>query len=105
MAPIRHNRRDRRDRIDERNPMYESIFRVDGKVALLPGGAGGIGAALARGLAEYGADVVIAGRSLERAQAVADSVLSTGRQALALNVDVTDEESVGEMVKQVVERF
>lgn len=84
---------------------YETIFRVDGKVALLPGGAGGIGSALARGLAEFGADIVIAGRSLERAQAVADSVLSTGRQALALTVDVTNPESVTTMVKQVVDRF
>jgi gluconate 5-dehydrogenase len=84
---------------------YETIFRVDGKVALLPGGAGGIGSALARGLAEYGADVVIAGRSLERAQATADSLLETGRKALALQVDVTDQESVNAMVKQTVDRF
>lgn len=84
---------------------YEKIFRLDGKVALLPGGAGGIGQALARGLAEYGADVVVAGRSLERAQAVADSLLSTGRQAIAASVDVVDPESVDRLVRQVVERF
>jgi gluconate 5-dehydrogenase len=85
--------------------MYENIFRMDGKVALLPGGAGGIGQALARGLAEYGADVVIAGRSLERAQATADSLLSTGRKSLALVVDVTDPESVERMVRQTMECF
>ena len=84
---------------------YENIFRLDGKVAVLPGGAGGIGQALARALAEYGADVVVAGRSLERAQAVADSLLSTGRRVIASTVDVTDPDSVDRLVRHTMDRF
>ncbi len=84
---------------------FEDIFRLDGKVAVLPGGSGGIGQVLARGLAEFGADVVIAGRSLERAQAAVDSVLSTGRRAVAKTVDVTNPESVEQLVHQVKDHF
>lgn len=84
---------------------YEELFRLDGKVAVLPGGAGGIGQALARGLAEFGANVVIAGRSQERSQAVADSLMSTGRQVMAAQVDVVDQQSVNNLVEQVMDRF
>ena len=85
---------------------YENIFRLDGKVAVLPGGYGGIGAALARGLAEFGADVVIAGRNLEKAKKVAEDIGSaTGRQTLAADVDVVDPESVDRLISQVMDRF
>lgn len=85
--------------------MYENIFRLDGKVAVLPGGAGGIGSALARGLAEYGADVVVAGRSAERAESVAASLASTGRRTAGLVADVTDPESVEGLMARVMEQF
>jgi NAD(P)-dependent dehydrogenase (short-subunit alcohol dehydrogenase family) len=85
--------------------MFENLFRMDGKVALLPGGYGGIGMAMARGLAEFGADVVVAGRSIERARAAGDELAATGRQILATTVDVTDPESVDHLVGQVMERF
>lgn len=85
--------------------MYEDIFRLAGKVAVLPGGAGGIGAALARGLAEYGADVVVAGRSLERARATADELASSGRRAAGLAVEVTNRDSVDHLVRQVMDEF
>jgi len=85
--------------------VYEGIFRLDGKVAVLPGGAGGIGQALARGLAEFGANVVIAGRSLERSQLVADTLRSTGRETLAVEVDVTQQDSVNNLVERVMDRF
>ena len=45
-----------------------NLFRVDDKVAVVIGGAGGIGEALGIGLAEYGAKVVIAGRNLEKSR-------------------------------------
>src|SRR2546422_11664146 len=83
---------------------YENIFRLDGKVALLPGGAGGIGAAMARAMVEYGADVIIAGRSLEKAQATGDSLMGVGKSALASAVDVVDPESVDRIGRQEMER-
>ena len=45
-----------------------NLFRVDNQVAVVIGGAGGIGEALGSGLAEYGAKVVIADITLERAE-------------------------------------
>ena len=44
------------------------IFRLDGKVAVVVGGAGGIGEAVANGLAQYGAKVAVASRNLENLQ-------------------------------------
>ncbi len=85
--------------------MYEEIFRLDGKVAVLPGGAGGIGSALSRGLAEFGANVVVAGRSAERAESVAASVASTGRRAVGMVVDVTDPASVDRLIGRVMDEF
>jgi gluconate 5-dehydrogenase len=84
---------------------YADIFRLDGRAILIPGGAGGIGSACAVALAEFGADIVIAGRSAERAEAVCARVRETGREALASVVDVTKPEDVDRMVDETVRRF
>jgi gluconate 5-dehydrogenase len=85
--------------------VYENIFRLDGRVIVIPGGAGGIGSACALALAQYGANIVIAGRSAERAEAVCKSVREMGREALASIVDVTQPEDVDRMIAESVERF
>lgn len=85
---------------------YSSMFRLDGKVAILPGGYGGIGAALAAGLAQFGADVVVAGRNEDKAKSVAAEIgQETGRQTLGMGVDVVDPESVNRLVGDVMDRF
>jgi NAD(P)-dependent dehydrogenase (short-subunit alcohol dehydrogenase family) len=67
------------------------IFRLDGRIALITGGARGLGLTMARALAEAGADVAIAGRSPESCQSAADGIAAaTGRRAAAFTVDVTD---------------
>jgi len=85
--------------------LYQDIFRLDGKVAVLPGGAGGIGVALARALVEYGADVVVAGRSVERAKTAAAELASAGRRTAGMAVEVTDPASVDRLIRQVVDEF
>ena len=50
------------------------LFRLDGKVALVAGGYGGIGEAISWALAAYGATVAISGRSMERASALATAL-------------------------------
>jgi NAD(P)-dependent dehydrogenase (short-subunit alcohol dehydrogenase family) len=82
------------------------LFSVAGKVAVVIGGAGGIGEACALGLAQYGANVVVASRNLSNLQNVAQRIRTeTSSQAMAFQVDVTDEQSVANLVEQVVSEF
>jgi rhamnulose-1-phosphate aldolase/alcohol dehydrogenase len=75
-----------------------------GRVALITGGASGIGRATARVLAERGAHVVVADLNFEGAKEVADELIASHglRRGLALPVDVTDERAVAEMTENVV---
>jgi NAD(P)-dependent dehydrogenase (short-subunit alcohol dehydrogenase family) len=84
----------------------ENLFRLDGKVAVVIGGAGGIGETLALGMSQFGARVVVASRNLEALTRVAKDIQSrTGRETLALQVDVTDENSMDRLVKEVLAQF
>jgi sorbitol-6-phosphate 2-dehydrogenase len=76
------------------------------QIAVVTGGAQGLGAAIVRRLAEEGAHVVVADLNLAGAQRSADEVAAvTGRRTLALAVDVTDEAQVEAMVQRTVEHF
>lgn len=81
------------------------LFDLTGRVALVVGGAGGIGRAQAVGLARSGADVVVASRQLGHLEEVAGEIRSLGRKSLAVTVDVTQAESVAGMVARVLEAF
>jgi len=71
---------------------------LDGKVALISGGAFGIGRATSRELARQGATVVIGDLYADKAQRVADEIDAEGSTALALHLDVSDEDSVAQFV-------
>jgi rhamnulose-1-phosphate aldolase/alcohol dehydrogenase len=75
-----------------------------GRVAVITGGASGIGRAAARVLAQRGAHVVVADLNVEGAREVADEIVGTHglRRGLALPVDVTDEQAVTAMIERVV---
>lgn len=66
-------------------------FRLDGKIALVTGAAGGIGAAIAETFAEAGATVWLADRDLEGVEAGAARLATTGKSAVPLRLDVTSE--------------
>jgi NAD(P)-dependent dehydrogenase (short-subunit alcohol dehydrogenase family) len=81
------------------------LFELSGKVALVTGGAGGIGSAQALGLADAGADVIVASRKLENLEKVADEIRAKGRKSLAVSVDVAEEKSVTDMVDNTLKMF
>jgi NAD(P)-dependent dehydrogenase (short-subunit alcohol dehydrogenase family) len=81
------------------------LFRLDGKVAVVTGASSGLGVACAIGLAEAGADVVIAARRAEALQETARRVEATGRRALAVPTDVTDPEACRALIAAGVEAF
>ncbi len=73
-------------------------FRVDGKVAIVTGAGRGIGAAAAVALAEAGADVVLASRTKEQLDTVAEQVRAHGRRAIVAPTDVNENEAVEALV-------
>ena len=79
--------------------------RLEGKVALITGGAGAIGRATARRFSADGANVVVADRDERHAQEVAAAIRAEGGQALGVGVDVTSDASVATMVTQAVAKF
>jgi NAD(P)-dependent dehydrogenase (short-subunit alcohol dehydrogenase family) len=84
----------------------QDIFRIDNKVAVVIGGAGGIGEAMAAGLAQYGAKVAIASRNLANLQKAAENIKKqTGADIKTFQVDVVDEKSVIKLAEQVVAQF
>jgi NAD(P)-dependent dehydrogenase (short-subunit alcohol dehydrogenase family) len=80
------------------------MFRLDGRVALITGGAGGLGEVFARTLAAAGADLVLVGRRLDVAQQLADDLAgASGRRVVALAADVTDETQVAALAQHALE--
>ncbi len=79
-------------------------FALTGKMALITGASGGLGAATALAFADVGADIAVASRNIQALEKVADQVRSRGRKALVMQADVTDmaavEHVVAEMIKQ-----
>ena len=78
---------------------------LQNKVALVTGAASGIGEQCARKLASLGAAVVIADLNLANAQKVADSIVAAGGKALAVAMDVTNEEAVNAGIERAVKEL
>jgi len=77
---------------------------LEKKNAIVYGGAGAVGGAIARSLARSGAQVHLAGRTLEPLERVAAEIRSTGGAADAARVDAMDERAVGDHVDDVIRR-
>lgn len=82
-----------------------SLLNFDGKVVVVSGIGPGLGAALAIKFAEAGADVVLAARTQSRLDEVARQIAATGRRALAVAADITDEASAANLVERATEEF
>jgi gluconate 5-dehydrogenase len=82
-----------------------SELNLQDKVAIVTGGAGGIGTRIALEYAKSGAHVVVASRNQEKLNKVAAEIKTLGRESLAIATDVTIPEQVDNMVKQTLDRF
>lgn len=81
--------------------MSNKIFDLSGKTALVTGSSQGIGLALARGLAEFGAKVVINGRNGDKVAAACETLTAAGHRAVASAFDVTDADAVEAAVAEI----
>ena len=70
--------------------MYENLFDLTGKIALVTGGSRGLGREMVRAFAEAGADVVIASRKLAQCEELAEEIRGMGRQAFPYACNVGD---------------
>lgn len=80
-------------------------FKLNGDVALITGGGRGLGRGMALGLAEAGADIILAGRNMENLEQVCREAESLGRKTLAVKTDVGSSEDLERLVKQAVGEF
>jgi meso-butanediol dehydrogenase/(S,S)-butanediol dehydrogenase/diacetyl reductase len=79
--------------------------RVQDRVVIVTGGAGGIGAAACHAIAAEGGKVVVADLDAGAAQVVADAIVQSGGSAASVGVDVTDRSQVRAMIEQAVDAF
>lgn len=80
-------------------------MQLSGRIAIVTGGAQGIGKAISQKLASYGADVAVVDVSLDGAKETAEEIKSMGRRSMALQVDVSNTQETEEMAKKVFEEM
>jgi len=81
------------------------LFDLSGKIAIVTGGSQGLGRALCLGLAQAGADIVVASRRLEVCQDVAGQVEALGRRALPVACDMARWDEIDQLVERCFEHF
>ena len=85
--------------------MAFSKLDLSGRTAVVVGGTSGIGRALAHGLAEAGADVVASSRRIEQVEATAAEIEALGRRTIRCTSDVSDRESLNELLTECTAAF
>ena len=82
-----------------------SLFDLKGRVAVVTGGNGGIGLGMARGMAEAGAAIAVAGRNVKKSEVAAAELAKLGVKTAVLEVDVANEASCRKMIDDTVKRL
>lgn len=85
--------------------MENTPFRLDGQVAIVTGTSRGLGQYFAMALARAGADLVLTSRNRDTLKEFEDQIHALGRRVLSLELDVRNEDSIRNMVKQAEEAF
>ena len=88
-----------------KDSLINVLFSLEGQVAVVTGGTGVLGGAMARGLARAGAKVGILGRRREQAEAVAAEIIEAGGEAIALPADALDQAQLETARQKVLETW
>ena len=83
----------------------QPLFQLEGKVALITGASKGIGEAIARGLAEFGAKVVVSSRDQEAVETVADAFMVDGLEAIGIAANIGNIDETHALVDKTVEAY
>lgn len=81
------------------------LFKLDGKTAIVTGGARGLGAQIAQGFAEAGANVVVCSRKLDACEKMSEKLKKLGVDSLAFACDITNPDDVKKVVQGTVDHF
>ncbi|MEL6925955.1 MAG: SDR family NAD(P)-dependent oxidoreductase, partial [Bacteroidota bacterium] len=87
------------------NNRITKLFDLEGKVAIVTGASKGIGESIARGLAEFGARVVVSSRKQEAVDAVAAGFRDEGLEATGIACHVGDNDQLKKLVEQTVAKY
>lgn len=85
--------------------MNNNIFDLTNKVAVVTGASSGLGKRAAIAYANYGADVVLLARRLEKLEEVKKEITKIGKNCLTIKCDITKEEEVKEAVNTIINKF
>lgn len=91
--------------IEQGSMGYKKLFNLTDRVAIVTGGAGGLGRTTSLGLADFGANVVVTSRNYEKLENVKKEIEQLGRESLAIPCDVTKHQDIKNMVSQTLDRF
>ena len=83
----------------------QPLFQMDGKIALVTGASKGIGEAMARGLAEFGASVVVSSRKQEAVDKVASAFRADGLEATGIAANMGNGDDIQLLVEKTVETY
>ncbi|HHU18562.1 MAG TPA: SDR family oxidoreductase [Clostridiales bacterium] len=81
------------------------MFSLDGKVAIVTGGASRFGKPISEGLAEMGAIVIIASRNEKQCEQFAEELRERKLEAIGIHLDLADDKSIKAVVDEVVEKY
>ena len=87
------------------NMSTAKMFDLSGKVAVITGGASGIGRAIAEGLSQEGSNIVIADIDAAKAQNTCSEIEKTGVRAVAVKCDVSQSEDTDNLIRTTIEEF